>query len=95
MGERRDAMKTLSDLLGDDHDLSELALVMLRLAGDPPVVDPALARLLEIVAWRHQELVSDAFGLGSRIYAERPRRLTDRFGAYYEAWQAWPEAISR
>jgi CHAD domain-containing protein len=88
MNARRDELKALSDLLGDDHDLSELGTILLGNAGDPPVIDTKLARLLGLIESRRQELVAEAFGLGARLYAERPARLVERFGAYFRAWRA-------
>ncbi len=88
LGALRDELKVLSDLLGDDHDLSELALLLLREAGDPPMIDAELARLLGLIERRRRELVAEAFAVGARIYAERPQRLVDRLGSYFGAWRS-------
>ncbi len=84
LGVLRDELKLLSDLLGDDHDLAELSPVLLGRAGDPPVIDAGLGLLLQLVALRREELVSQAFDLGVRVFAERPRRFAARIGAYLE-----------
>jgi len=84
----RDELKLLGDLLGDDHDLAELAVMLLREAGDPPMIDAELAKLLGLVDRRRRELIAQAFSLGARIYAERPRRLVARLGSYYAAWRS-------
>jgi CHAD domain-containing protein len=66
------AAKTLSDLLGDDHDLAVLAS---RLESDDGGV----------IAARREELQAEAFRLGRRIYAEPPKRFRKRIGRYLAA----------
>jgi CHAD domain-containing protein len=72
--------KTLSKLLGEDHDLAVLA-DLLR-------TDPELAahrdELLELIAHRRAELLEDARELGRRIYAERPKAFARRARRYVD-----------
>ena len=67
--------KVLSELLGDDHDLAVLSE---RLPELPVVV----GELPHVIALRREALQAEAFGLGARIYAERPKD----FGRRVDAW---------
>lgn len=69
LGPRRAALKTLSDLLGDDHDLAMLDPVLAAL---PAAELGALPRAL---AARRETLQASAFELGGTLYAERPKVL--------------------
>jgi CHAD domain-containing protein len=66
--------KTLSKLLGSDHDLAVLA-------GELAPGDP----LLPLIADRRAELQSEAFALGSRVYAESPKAFRKRVKRYARA----------
>jgi CHAD domain-containing protein len=76
----------LSDLLGDDHDLANLRALLteedgpLAAAGDP-------ASLLARVDAERARLQSAAQRLGIRLYAESPRAVARRLGAYHRAWR--------
>jgi CHAD domain-containing protein len=80
-----DAAHTLSELLGDDHDL---AVLMARLADDAaplaPAADIQRAELRALVAHRSEELRTDAMQLGRRVYAESPKAFSRRLGRYVE-----------
>jgi CHAD domain-containing protein len=71
---------TLSDLLGDDHDLSVLTE---RLRDDPPTVD--VDDVLELIEQRRAELMAQARSLGRRVYAEKPKAFARRLRRYLEA----------
>jgi CHAD domain-containing protein len=82
-----DECDTLGKLLGDDHDLATLADTLT--AGDgvdaPPSVDvDALTGLIER---RREELRAEAFALGERLYAEKPKAHARRIGRYLKAGQ--------
>jgi CHAD domain-containing protein len=67
--------KTLSELLGDDHDLAVLAAALpadLAVELDAPIAE------------RRAELEAAAFALGARIYAETPKAASRRV----RRWQA-------
>jgi CHAD domain-containing protein len=79
------SLDTLGDVLGEEHDLSELT----RLATSVPdlVPDPDERSLLVSLALqRRQELHGAARVIGRRIYAESPQQFTRRLGAYWRAW---------
>jgi CHAD domain-containing protein len=76
-----DQAHELSNLLGDDHDLAVLWEFATAHGVDS-------ARLEEAIEERRAGLQRDAFGLGSRLYAERPRRFTERLGSYWDAWRS-------
>jgi CHAD domain-containing protein len=76
-----DQAHVLSDRLGDDHDLAVLAEWVDRNA-DPP------AGFLEAVDRRRTELRSDAFALGARMYAEKPKAYVLRLKQLWEANEA-------
>ena len=73
-------MKTLSDALGNDHDLAVLAPVMRSEPESFGGVDPVQA-ILGLMARRRAEFQGQARTVGRRIYAEKPRVLVSRFEA--------------
>jgi CHAD domain-containing protein len=80
-----DEAHELSDLLGDHHDLAVLRdhAIELRelLSGDE------LERLLGSISERQDQLAGDALPLGERVYAEKPKQLTERVRSYWLAWR--------
>jgi CHAD domain-containing protein len=76
-----DEAHTLSDHLGDDHDLA----VLWEFALDRGIDSK---RLYAAVEGRRGELQVSAFGLGKRLYAERPRDFTERIGSLWSAWRS-------
>jgi CHAD domain-containing protein len=71
---------TLTELLGDDHDL---AVLVARLAAPeplPPVVDASRAELRALAEDRSAELRGAAMRLGRRVYAESPNAFARRLG---------------
>lgn len=83
LGAQADAAHTLTELLGDDHDLAVLAA---RLSDEtrplPPAVDADRAELLALVEHRSHELRTAAANLGHRIYAESTKAFTRRLARY-------------
>jgi CHAD domain-containing protein len=73
-----DEAHALSDLLGDDHDLA----VLLDWAHEHS--DPA-PELVEAVEERRRDLQQQAFELGARLYADRPKVFMRRLERLYEA----------
>ncbi len=76
----------LSEALGVDHDLAELHRTLtehpeLRLRG---AEQGKTVRLIE--AYR-EELEARSFGLGVRLYAEKPGDFVDRMQVYWRAWR--------
>jgi CHAD domain-containing protein len=81
-------VKTLGELLGDDHDLAVLREVLpLALESVPdPQQTPSIQALIER---RSLELRGQAHWLGLRIYAEPQKAMRKRMHAYWSA--AWRE----
>jgi CHAD domain-containing protein len=66
-----DEAHELSNLLGDDHDLAALAAWARSNADAPPEFFEAIER-------RRAELGNEAFALGARLYAEKPKAYRGR-----------------
>ncbi len=79
LGALGDEAHTLSDFLGDDHDLGVLG-ERFALQVWPPSVDEAA--FLELCERRRLELEADAFALGAKLYAEKPDAFARRIGRY-------------
>ena len=88
---RRDELATLGDELGEHHDLS-LLQATLESASLPPALGTARRRLLSRIAARSRWLEASTLALAARLFAERPRRLSNRFGDYFRAWREAPQS---
>lgn len=78
----------LGDLLGDHHDL-EVLVEDVRARRDVAFERRKDAKKLRKLAVRRQrELLSQAFELGERIYAEKPKAFGRRLEAYWLAWRS-------
>jgi hypothetical protein len=53
------------------------------------------ASVAEVTRQRKAELVSKAFALAARVYAEPPRKLEQRFASYFAAWSKEKRAEAR
>jgi CHAD domain-containing protein len=87
LGPAADQAHELSDRLGDDHDLAVLATWAKDHAAEAGGLY-ALQELSEAIGRRRTELQADAFELGERLYAEKPKAFTPRLGGYWRAWQS-------
>jgi CHAD domain-containing protein len=78
-----DEAHRLADLLGDDHDLAILAGEV------EDATDPSgdRADLLAAIEKRRGGLQAEAFALGARIYAEKPKAFRRRVEALLGAWR--------
>ena len=86
MKARRDEAKRLADLLGDDHDLSMLDLLLTEQAQDFP--DPSEADAFrEVLHESQQKLRGEAFIVGEPLFAEKPKHLGRRFEAWWSTWR--------
>lgn len=86
---RIDAAKQLSDLLGEDHDLSLLRDVLASLHGSS--LQPGIAEIDRLCILRQRAVRLRARPLLQRLYAETPKALARRLKAYWKA--APPEVI--
>jgi CHAD domain-containing protein len=78
------AAHTVSDLLGDEHDLAVLMDELHANEGD--LWNPAWADSISTLAERKRgELFAEAVPLGRRLYAERPTRFAARIHRYWKA----------
>ncbi len=86
LGARKRALKTLSRLIGDDHDLAMLRQLMTeqpRLFGAARNLD----LVEELIATRRRSLQHDAIALGGRLYAEPAPEFERRIRAYWRVWR--------
>ncbi|WP_372912392.1 CHAD domain-containing protein [Salinigranum sp.] len=82
MKARRDQLKELSDLTGDEHDLA----VFVETMHEEDLFDPETRGALEaIIGGRRAELRRAARPLGERLFVEEPDDLVDRFAGYWRA----------
>lgn len=83
LGAQAEEAHSLTELLGDDHDLAVLAM---RLSDEtvplPPAVDADRAALLALVEHHSHELRTAATQLGHRVYAESPKAFAHRLARY-------------
>lgn len=84
---RRKEAKRVSDLLGDEHDLT-VYLETIGAMSDPSLDPRTIAHLEQLAIERRDELRAEARGLGERLWAEKPGRFADRMAAYWETWRA-------
>jgi CHAD domain-containing protein len=84
VGGLAEALDSLGETLGDEHDLAELAH---RVTANPSLVphDEGRRVLLVDIARRRLELQRLAFRIGAPVYHEKPRAFTARMGAYWDA----------
>jgi len=79
-------LKSLSDRLGDDHDL-----VMLSQAAEevclPEAARQEVSTLKGLIGRRQRELRSAAMRLGSRLYVEKPAVFCKKLGCWWDIWR--------
>jgi CHAD domain-containing protein len=81
---RRAEVRTLADLLGDEHDLSVLRAT---LEAEAERFGDGAGLLLELARRQQEELRATMWPRGQRLYAERPKALVRRYRRYWQAWQ--------
>lgn len=75
----------LADLLGSDHDLAVLEGLVGNGCSD--CCEPEEKELLNaLVNQRRQELQTEAFVIGPKLYAESPKQFTKRMKGYWKAF---------
>ena len=78
--------RQLADLLGDDHDLAVLQETLRRdqeALGDPGQLDT----LAGLARRRQDQLRAEAWALGWRLFADKPRYFCQRLHHYWQAAQ--------
>ena len=82
MKARRNQLKELSDLTGDEHDLA----VFVETMHDEDLFDAETRETLDtVVSGRRGELRRASRPIGERLFVEEPDDLVDRFGGYWYA----------
>ncbi len=76
----------VSELLGDHHDLGELTAEIEK--GDAALTPAVIAELLRHARTKQARLYIAAIVKGRRLYAERPRRYSERLGALWQSWES-------
>lgn len=84
---RRDSLKTLSDRLGDNHDLDDL-LAVIDAEAQTIGTDKQCNALRKIIAAEQTRLRNEAFQIGQHLYVEKPDDLVDRWADQWDAWIA-------
>lgn len=86
----RDSLRSLNELLGDDHDLSVLHNTLLE---DTEAFGGDRERqiLLDLIDRRQAELRAQAETIGWRVFTEKPARISGRMQDYWLAWRAESE----
>lgn len=77
-----DQVHALSTLLGEDHDLAELALA---LRDRERFAEPEVGKTLALIAERRQGVEAQARILGQKVYAEKPKRMMQRLEGLWRA----------
>lgn len=87
MDTRQETAHTLSNWLGDDHDL---AVIHETVADEPDAFGDLtdIETFSALITQRRTELQADCQSLGERLFAESEDRLSARFGACWETWRA-------
>jgi CHAD domain-containing protein len=86
MKARRSELKTLSDLIGDEHDLA----VFLETMESEELFDSATRESLEqVIMARRSELQREGRPIGERLFTEEPDELVERIRAYWMATQQY------
>src|SRR6056297_543071 len=78
---------TLSDLLGDDHDLAVLRQ-SIEAHGDARQHGEPEQLVIGLIDRRRAELQAQSWPLGKRLFAEKPGHFVARTAAYWRVWHA-------
>ncbi len=81
----------LGEVLGEQHDLVAFAPMV---AGSALAPD-ARAELEDLIVEERRRLEARALVVGARVYAERPKAMARRMGAWWAAWAADPTAVDQ
>ncbi len=78
-------LHTLSDLLGNEHDLAVLAVTLLK---THPELGQTVATINGHIEIQRHELQQAALKLGRRLYKEKPRHFKQRLKRHWQDWRA-------
>lgn len=78
--------KALADILGNDHDLALLD-ILLKSEGKRLASSKARLHLHTLIQKEHQSLRGEAWQIAQRLYAEKPGALKKRWQHYWDSWQ--------
>jgi CHAD domain-containing protein len=81
----------LGEVLGEQHDLVAFAPVVAASAMAPG----ARAALEDLIVEERRRLEARALVVGARVYAEKPKAMARRMGAWWAAWAADPSAVDQ
>jgi CHAD domain-containing protein len=81
-----DQIHTLSDYLGDTHDVALLTQLLGKKAQELFSDEIQAAALLGLVAERWSALQAASWPLAERIYVEKPKDFVARMAGYWHAW---------
>jgi CHAD domain-containing protein len=81
----------LGEVLGEQHDLVAFAPVVTG-SGLAPEARNALE---DLIVEERRRLEARALVMGARVYAERPKAMARRMGAWWAAWAADPSAVDQ
>ena len=82
----RQQANTLADILGNDHDLALLS-TLLESEGKRLAEDELRLKLQAVIAAELEALQSQAWSIGQRLHAEKPKALNKRWKHYWQTWQ--------
>ena len=78
--------KRLAELLGEDHDASRLDQWLAE-HGEDLTDETDVSGFQKLIEKAKRKLRRDAFALGERLFAERPKHLSRRLRAWWSAWR--------
>ena len=81
-------LHAVSQLLGDDHDLTILRAALVTAGEDPPALTPRIERA---ITRRQRTLRAEALIAGKRLWAEKPRDFAARIVTYWQSWRSAPQ----
>ena len=81
----------LGELLGEQHDLVAFG----PLVASSGLKTEARVALEDLVVEERRALEARALVTGARVFAERPKALSKRMGAWWDAWSADPSAVDQ
>ena len=85
--ELAESLHTLSSLLGDEHDLAELNLLISQ---NPQLLpqEEKQKLLFSMISYRRHDYQAAAWPLGQRLYAEEPVEFVSRMQSYWNSWRS-------